>query len=51
VVDLTKVKVSNEGSRIELSQKHKFSEVGTHFPVLRVASQREGDTETAFTRI
>lgn len=51
IVDLHDAKVSDDGSHIEFSQKHTFSETGTHFPVLRVASQRNGETETPFTRI
>ncbi|WP_372799135.1 hypothetical protein [Litorivivens sp.] len=30
---------------------HRYTEPGTHFAVLRVASQREGDSETPFARI
>jgi hypothetical protein len=30
---------------------HKFNKVGTYFPTLRVASQREGDSKTSFARI
>ncbi len=51
VVDLTNAKVSKDGSHIEFSKKHAFTKAGTHFPVLRVASQRNGDKKTAFTRI
>jgi hypothetical protein len=29
---------------------HAFSEPGTYFPALRVASQREGDAGTPFAR-
>lgn len=31
--------------------KHKFDKKGTFFPTVRVASQREGDTQTPYTRI
>lgn len=51
VVDLADAKVSDKGSHIELTMRHTFTEPGTHFPVLRVASQREGDTETPYTKI
>ena len=51
VVDLADVKVSKDGSRVEFSQKYRFTEKGTHFPVLRVAAQRKGDAETLFTKI
>ena len=51
VVDLEDVKVSDDGSHVEFSQKQKFTKPGTHFPVLRVAAQRKGDAETPFARI
>jgi hypothetical protein len=35
---------------IELSATHTFSEPGTYFPGLRVASQREGHPGTPFAR-
>ncbi len=34
-----------------LKMTYKFTKSGTYFPTLRVASQREGDVKTAFTRI
>lgn len=37
--------------RVSLKMRHKFNNQGTYFPTLRVASQREGDSETQFTRI
>lgn len=51
VVNLAKAKVSKNGLHVEIIQKQSFDKSGTHFPVLRVASQREGDTKTSFTRI
>ena len=51
VVDLADVKVSDDGSHVEFSQKQTFTKPGTNFPVLRVAAQRNGDGETRFTRI
>ncbi|WP_319511971.1 PKD domain-containing protein [uncultured Draconibacterium sp.] len=50
-VDLSKAKVSADGTNIEITTEHTFSEAGTHFPVLRVVSERDGDTQTAFARI
>lgn len=38
-------------STVTLSATYSFSEPGTYFPVLRGASQREGDSQTPFARI
>lgn len=51
VVDLADAKISENGLHIEMTMNHTFTEPGTCFPVLRVASQRDGDAETPFTRI
>lgn len=37
--------------RTTLKMTYQFSKPGTYFPTLRVASQRDGDTKTPFTRI
>jgi hypothetical protein len=37
-------------SRLVLTKTYSFSKPGTYFPVLRVASQRQGDAKTAFAR-
>jgi hypothetical protein len=34
-----------------LKMSYKFSKTGTYFPTVRIASQRNGDAKTAFTRI
>ena len=39
------------GSRVTLKTTYTFTKPGTYFPTLRVASQREGDAKTPFTRI
>jgi hypothetical protein len=39
------------GLRVTLKTTYTFSKPGTYFPALRVASQRQGDAKTAFTRI
>ncbi|MBD0286498.1 MAG: hypothetical protein ICV79_13880 [Flavisolibacter sp.] len=39
------------GSRVTLKTTYTFSKPGTYFPTLRVASQRQGDATTLFTRI
>ena len=39
------------GSRVTLKTTYTFSKPGTYFPALRVASQREGDAKTSYTRI
>ncbi len=38
-------------TRVTLKTTYAFSEPGTYFPALRVASQRHGDFKTRFTRI
>lgn len=37
--------------RATVKTTYKFTKSGTYFPTVRVASQREGDTKTAFARI
>ncbi|MCX6215766.1 hypothetical protein [Spirosoma sp.] len=39
------------GSRVTVKATHTFSKPGTYFPTIRVASQREGDAKTPYTRI
>lgn len=50
-VDLTEATIKNKGSYLELTRKYTYSEIGTYFPVLRVASQRNGNLESPYTRI
>src|SRR5262249_48337583 len=38
-------------SIVTLKATHSFSKPGTYFPVLRAASQREGDTKTPYARV
>lgn len=38
-------------SRVTLKTTYTFTEPGTYFPTLRVASQRNGDSKTPYTRI
>jgi hypothetical protein len=47
----TFVSTDKTGSRVTLKTSYTFSKPGTYFPTLRVASQRQGDTTTLFTRI
>ncbi len=51
VVDLTIATAKNNDARVEFTVEHTFNEPGSFFPVLKVASQRNGDTETPYTRI
>ena len=37
--------------RVSLKTTHVFSKPGTYFPVLRAASQRQGDAGTPYARI
>ena len=39
------------GSTVTVKTTHKFTKAGTYFPTLRVASQRQGNAKTLFTRI
>ncbi len=39
------------GSSVTVKNTYTFSKPGTYFPTLRVASQRQGDAKTPFTRI
>jgi hypothetical protein len=39
------------GSHVRMKTTYTFSKPGTYFPTLRVASQRQGNAKTAFTRI
>ena len=41
----------SHSSQVTLKTTYKFSKPGTYFPVLRVASQRDGDTKTPYARI
>lgn len=51
VVDLTKAATKSNGSKVEIIQKHTFEKTGTYFPVLRVASERNGKTASSFAKI
>jgi hypothetical protein len=42
---------SSDGQRVGVKLTHRFEAAGTYFVTLRVASQREGDGNTPFTRI
>ncbi|WP_346860842.1 hypothetical protein [uncultured Draconibacterium sp.] len=42
---------NKSGSHVEVKLTHTFTEPGTYFPTLRVASQRNGDKNTPYTRI
>ena len=39
------------GSHVTVKTTYTFTKPGTYFPTLRVASQRQGNAKTAFTRI
>lgn len=39
------------GSRVTIEATYKFLKPGTYFPTLRVASQRDGNAKTPYTRI
>ncbi len=43
--------IDTSGNQVMLSATYAYSEPGTYFPVIRVASQREGDTETPYALV
>ncbi|HWV70451.1 MAG TPA: hypothetical protein VN040_01975, partial [Pseudosphingobacterium sp.] len=43
--------IKAEGDHVSVNAAYTFTKTGTYFPVLLVASQRDGDTKTPFTRI
>jgi hypothetical protein len=43
--------VASPAERISLTAEHAYSQPGTHFAVLRVASQRHGDAGTPYARV
>jgi hypothetical protein len=40
-----------DGNTVTVKSRYQFSRPGTYFPTLRVASQREGDAITDFSRV
>jgi hypothetical protein len=47
-----KVSAANKtGSKATITTTYRFSKPGTYFPTLRVASQRDGNAKTPYTRI
>jgi hypothetical protein len=50
-IDLSTAKISDNGTRVELTIPYRFEKIGTYFPSLRIATQRVGDSATLFTRI
>jgi PKD domain len=42
---------NNSGTLVKFETTHTFAKSGTYFPTLRVASQRQGDSQTPYTRI
>jgi len=47
-----KISAANKtGSKVIIKTTYQFSKPGTYFPTLRVASQRDGDKKTPYTRI
>ena len=50
-VDMAQVTFSADGGKAEFDTKMSFSKAGTHFPTLRVYSQRDGNAKDKFTYI
>ncbi|MBN1181650.1 MAG: hypothetical protein JXB49_05130 [Bacteroidales bacterium] len=51
VLDLKNAKVKNNGAHVEIVTKHKFNDKGTFFPMLLVASERNGDKNALNTKV
>jgi hypothetical protein len=45
------IQAGSTGSRVTIEATHTFSKPGTYFPTLRIASQRNGNAKTPYTRI
>ncbi len=50
-IDLHQAKTSPDGTAVNLTLSHRFEKSGTYYPSLKIATQREGDVQTPFTRI
>jgi hypothetical protein len=50
-VNLSEAKATDNGGSVEFTATYTFSEPGVYFPTVRVASQRNGDEKTPYTRI
>ena len=50
-IDLSQAVYSADGCKVEFTIRHQFNDKGTHFPTVRVASQREVNPSSPFTRI
>jgi hypothetical protein len=48
---LVEARIEGDASRVTVRARHAYNEPGTYYPVLRVASQRQGDPRTPYTRI
>ena len=44
-------KIDTPQERMRVAATHTFTKPGTHFPVVRVTSQRQGDMQTPYGRI
>jgi hypothetical protein len=51
LVDLNKATYSADRSWIEFDTKVSYDKPGTYFPTVKVYSERNGDTNTSYTRI
>jgi hypothetical protein len=49
--EITGANSNSSGSQVRLKITHTFSKPGTYFPALLATSQRDGDTNSPFTRI
>jgi hypothetical protein len=47
---VTETLKDTQSTRVALTTTHTFTKPGTYFPVLRAASQRQGDAKTPYTR-
>lgn len=47
----TRAEIAEPAERVSLRVTHTYDSLGTRFPVLRVAAQREGDMQTPYARV
>lgn len=50
-VDLSSAYRSADGSRVEFDMPIRYNQAGTHFPTVRIYSERHGNARTTYTRI
>ncbi len=49
--DMALTDIEMDDGRAVVTTTYRFDQPGTYFPTLRVATQRQGDTETPYARV